>query len=75
MEIDKKNYSNITSAIISDSKTAKVLPNTDYGSHTTIQNSGNTIFRICFANKTSAATLFFTSASCCVSHLHPVFIF
>ena len=74
MEINTKNYSNITSAIISDSKTAKVLPNTDYGSHTTMQNSENTIFHICFANKSSAAILFLASASCCVTHLHPVFI-
>ena len=75
MENKKKNYSNITSAIISDSKTAKVLPNTDYGYHTTMQSSGNTIFHICFANKSSAAILFFASASCCLTHLHPVFIF
>ena len=63
-----------TSAIVSDSKTAKMLLNTDQGSHTSMKNSGNTIFHICFANKSSAADLFFASASCCVAHLCPVFI-
>ena len=56
-------------------KTAKMLPKTDQSSDTSIKSSGNTLFHIYFASNSSVTTLLFDSASCCLAHLRPVFIF
>ena len=42
---------------------------------TSMKSSGNTLFHICFANKSSVTTLLYASASFCDGHLRLVFIF
>ena len=61
-------------AIASDFKAANMLPKQTKPLKTSMKSSGNTLFHICFANKSSVTTLLYASASFCDGHLRLAFI-